>query len=99
MFEQLDRYDWNAHAAHEPRAHRMPRLLRRFFTGDRVTSRKACRVIWFVLAGDDGYKTAPGLAALTAVAVAEALPELDPAGRRRAALLLNDTLHEMWMNI
>jgi hypothetical protein len=99
MRERLMAYDWTDHARHEPRAGRMPRLLLRYLLGDPSESRRACRAVWLVLAGDDGYIGSEGLVALTAVALLEALPDLDAEGRRRAARLLHHTAHDMWLNI
>jgi hypothetical protein len=99
MLERLEGYDWAAHVEQEPRATRMPRLLRRYLTGGADVSRRSLRAIWFALSGDDGYIGCEGLFALTAVAVVEALPELDAEGRRRAARLLHGVGRDMWLNI
>src|SRR5262245_41649613 len=99
MLERLDQYDWKAHTGEVPQAPRLPRLLRRYLTGDPTKSRRASHAVWFVLAGDGGYIDSPGLVALTAVALVEAVPELDAEGRHRAARLIHHTVHEMWLNI
>ncbi len=98
MLERLTRYDWTAYEEQEPGATRMPRLLRRYLIGAADVSRRALRAIWQVLASDDGIIMSPGLVALTAIATADALPDLDAEGRRRAARLLRDVGGDMWFN-
>src|SRR5689334_7546163 len=99
MLERLDGHDWQAHAAAEPHAPRLPRLLRRYLGGNEAAARKALRRIWFALARDDGYINSAAVVALTATAVAEVVDELAATARRRAARLLGHLNYEMWLNI